>query len=415
MPQLIARYSLIILFLLPVTVLQAQEILDIDQSFREAQTLAFDGKREEARSIAYAILEISPNYHDVRLLVARTYSWDEQYDEAREQLEYVLERVPNHKEALLASIDNEVWAEQYASALEIATSATRLYPSDQTILLKSASAHHSAGENEQALRILDRVDQVNPSSSEARQLRETIAISGMDYTFTGSYTNDWYSDIFGQSRSAYAQLSRRTNYGPVIGRINYVNRFESHGIQPEIDFYPSLTDGWYGYLNAGFTTSSLFPEWRFGAEIYKSLPRGFEASVGIRHLIFQSGGVTIFTGSLTKYYGNWMFTARPFFTPSDVGISRSINLLVRRYFAGPGNYITLRGGFGFSPEERRFQAVPDDVFQVSSQFLGIDGTKELRYDLSLFLSFDVARQELTFDPGNHIFIYTLNGGFSYKF
>lgn len=406
----------LVLFLLTgLSVAIAQEVQDVDAAFSEAQQLAFDGEREEARALAFAILEIAPNYHDVRLLIARTYSWDEKYDKAREQLDYVLERVPNHKEALIATIDNELWAEQYETALEVAATATRFYPVDQAILLKSANTHYSAGKSTEAIRIIDRIEQLNPSNSEARQLRRTIAVSGQDYTFTGSYTHDWFSDIFGQSKKAYAQLSRRTNYGSVIGRMNYANRFNSHGLQPELDFYPSITDGWYGYLNVGYTTSTLFPEWRFGAELYMSLPRGFEASAGFRHLIFRGSSVTIFTGSVTKYYGNWMFTARPYFTPSDVGVSRSLNLLMRRYYGGPGTFITLRGGFGFSPEERRFQDVPGDVFQVSSQFLGIDGTREIRYDLSMFLSFDAARQELTFDPGSHIFIYTLNGGFSYKF
>lgn len=405
-----------VLFLLtPAAVIFAQEIQNVDEAFREAQELAFAGEREEARTLGFAILEITPTYHGVRLLIARTYSWDGQYDKSREQLEFVLERVPNHKEALIASIDNELWAEQYDNALEIAATATRFYPSDQAMLLKSASAYHTAGKNEQALRIIDRIDQINPSNSDTRQLRNSIAVSGQNYILTGSFTNDWFSDIFGQSRRSFGQLARRTNYGSIIGRVNYASRFESHGFQPEIDFYPSIADGWYGYLNAGYTSSSLFPEWRLGAELFKSLPRSFEASAGVRYLIFESGGVSIITGSLTKYYGNWMFTARPFFTPSDVGISRSITLLARRYFAGPGNYVTLRGGFGFSPEEKRFQFVPGDVFQVSSQFLGIDSTKELRYDLSLFLSFDIARQELTFDPGNNIFIYTLNVGFAYKF
>lgn len=415
MHHLTIRFTIILFLLTPAGVIFAQEIQNVDEAFSEAQELAFAGEREEARTLGFAILEIAPTYHEVRLLIARTYSWDEQYDKSREQLEFVLERVPNHKEALIASIDNELWAEQYNSALEIAATVTRFYPSDQAMLLKSARAYHSAGKNEQALRIIDRIDQINPSNSETRQLRNSIAVSGQNYILTGSFTNDWFSDIFGQSRRSFGQLARRTNYGSIIGRVNYASRFDSHGFQPEIDFYPSIADGWYGYLNTGYTSSSLFPEWRLGAELFKSLPRSFEVSAGVRHLIFESGGVSIITGSLTKYYGNWMFTARPFFTPSDVGISRSINLLARRYFSGAGNYVTLRGGFGFSPEERRFQLVPDDVFQVGSQYLGIDGAKELRYDLSLFVSFDIARQELTFDPGNNIFIYTLNVGFAYKF
>ncbi len=98
-----------------------------------------------------------------------------------------------------------------------------------------------------------------------------------------------------------------------------------------------------------------------------------------------------------------------------MGVSRSLSLLARKYISGPENYLTLRGGFGFYPEERRFQDVSGDVFFTESQFLGVDGYKELRYNLSAFLSFDVARQEKTFAPDDFYYVFTLNGGIVLKF
>jgi len=398
-----------------VSSVEAQEIDNVDSAFQEARALAFDGNRSEARSLAYAILEISPDYHDVRILIARTYSWDGKYMDARRELDYVLKKQPNHRDALSAAIDNEIWSENPDRAVEIAKNATRFYPTDEPLNLKRAEAHIANNEEREANRILNLIADINPSSSEAQTLRKSLLTSGQKYTLTLSYTGDRFSEIFDPQHKSYVQLSRRTPYGSIIGRVNYSHRFETNGIQPEIDFYPSLIDGWYGYLNFGYTTSSIYPQYRAGAELYKNFPKGFEASAGFRYLNFERGSVTIYTGSLSKYWRSWFFTLRPYFTPNDAGTSRSINASARYYFDGAENYVTLRGGLGFSPEERRFQDVDGDVFIVRSDFVGIDFLKTLRYNLGVFGSFDLANQEFTFDPGNFNRIYTMNAGVQFKF
>ncbi len=393
----------------------AQQIEDIDAAFEEARQLAFDGNRTQARELAYRILEESHDYHDVRILIARTYSWDEQYSDARRELEYVLKSVPNHKDALSALIDTNIWADNPTQAVEVAVIATRFYPSDEELNLKKARAHISNDDERQAHAVLDIVDGFNPSSAPSRELRRSLIRSGQRYTLTAAHTQDWFTDVFDPAGKSHFQIGRRTRYGSVISRINYSNRFDTQGIQPEIDFYPSLVNGWYGYLNVGYSTSTLFPNFRFGAELYKNMPKGFEASAGVRYLNFVNGSVIIYTGSLSKYWRSWYFSARPFFTPSSFGVSQSLNLTARHYFNGPRNYITLTSGFGFSPEERRFQDVSGDVFLVKSQHIGLNGFKALRYDTAIFGGVDISNQELSFDPDRFIQIYTLNIGIQYTF
>lgn len=410
-----------ILLLLPVLILlfqapaAAQQVDNVDTAFEVARQLAFDGDYSEARSLARAILDISPNYHDVRILLARTYSWNGEYQEAREQLHIVLNNDPDYRDALIAAIDNELWAENPDEAVLISNSAVNHYPMNETLLLKNAEAHRNAGMEKEALRILDKIDQINPSSEDAGQLRRSINITGLNYTLTASYTYDWFSDVFDPWQKGHIQLSRKTPAGSIIGRLNYADRFEKTGLQPEIDFYPGIVDGLYGYLNFGYTNNNLYPKYRVGAELYKRLPKGFEASAGFRHLRFQNGTVTIYTGSLSKYWGSWYFSARPYLTPSSAGVSRSINLTARRYTNGPENYVTFRSGFGFSPEERRFQDISGDIFLVESQYVGVDVFKTIRYNLAFFGALDAARQELRFDPGRFIQVYTLNAGIQVKF
>ena len=403
-----------LLMIFSLQTLSAQTVENVDKAFMEARELAFDGERERARELAYAILERSPDYHDVRILIARTYAWDGSYDKAREELNYVLERRPDYKDALFAAIDNERWAGNEKAMLKYSKQAVRYYAVDADVLLKRAEALNSAGKDKEALQVLNQLEQIDKINDEAVSLRESIKTSGQNYTLTTAYTYDTFEDVFDDIHKAYVQLSRRTGFGSVIGRVNYQRRFSTDGLQAELDFYPSIAEGWYGYVSAGYSSSSLFPEFRSGAELFKTLPGAFEVSAGFRYLSFNSD-VWIFTGTVSKYQGNWLFTVRPYITPNSVGVSRSLSLLARKYLSGPENYLTFRGGFGFYPEERRFQDVSGDVFFTQSQFVGIDGYKELRYNLSAFLSLDLARQELTFDPDNFITIVTLNGGVVFKF
>ena len=129
----------------------------------------------------------------------------------------------------------------------------------------------------------------------------------------------------------------------LYARVNYASRsFGSSaksGIQFELDLYPRITKGFYAYLNGGYSSSSIFPKYRLGGELYKSLPFSFEISAGIRYLDFSSTQVYIYTGYLGKYYKNYWFSFRPFFTLKPSGVSFTGIWIVRRYLEDAENYI----------------------------------------------------------------------------
>jgi tetratricopeptide (TPR) repeat protein len=256
-----------ILTIFSVQDLEAQTVQKIDEAFTEARELAFDGQREEARELAYAILKQSPDYHDVRILIARTYAWDGSYDKARGELEYVLEKRPDYKDALLAAIDNERWAGNEAAMLNYSKQAVRYHGVDADVLLKRAEVLNSAGKDKEALQVLNQLEQIDKINDEAAQLRESIKTSRQNYTLTTAYTYDTFEDVYDDIHKSYVQLSRRTGFGSVIGRVNYQRRFSTDGLQAELDFYPSIAEGWYGYVSGGYSSSSLFPEFRSGAEL----------------------------------------------------------------------------------------------------------------------------------------------------
>lgn len=147
------------------------------------------------------------------------------------------------------------------------------------------------------------------------------------------------------------EVSRRGTMGTLIGRFNHARRFDRNGTQFEVDAYPRIAKGTYGYLNVGYAPEALFPEWRAGGELFRSLPGSFEASLGSRWLKFGSKDVVIYTGSVGKYVGNYWISARPFVTPKDDGTSVTAIVTARRYYADADHYMGVSVGYGTSPAD----------------------------------------------------------------
>lgn len=188
---------------------------------------------------------------------------------------------------------------------------------------------------------------------------------------------------------ASVSLGRRTGRGSLIGRVNYANRFGSSGSQVEVDAYPRLTSSTYAYLSVGYSLSGIFPEWRSGGELFTSLPQAWEASLGYRQLRFGGAPVTLFTGAVGKYAGDYWFSVRPYLRFTDNGTSASASLTSRRYFADGDHYVGGRIAFGGTPPD---QGTPDQAalgraqsFSASAQgsgglYASVLGTWSLGYE-----------------------------------
>jgi YaiO family outer membrane protein len=227
-------------------------------------------------------------------------------------------------------------------------------------------------------------------------------------------TYDWFDQDIEPWQKAYVEYRRYTDRGPVIARLNIGHRFDITDYQGEIDFWPAISENWYGYLNVGYSGADLFPQFRGGAEIYRVLPKGFEASLGFGYLKFSSDHVLIYTGSLSKYLGKWLLIGRPYFTPQDSGISSSITFIARRYFANPESFASFIGGFGFSPDERRLIDGQADQRFLKSRYLGLIGNYLVRDRFELFGELKATDQEFPFSE-EFIRIYTFEMGARYRF
>lgn len=196
----------------------------------------------------------------------------------------------------------------------------------------------------------------NLSDAEKLKVRtENDDDTPLKYEAKFQYRHDQFTSGIDSWNFIEVDLQRSTTIGSIIGRIRYANRFNRNGVQYEIDAYPTISDELYAYVNAGVSTSSIFPDYRLGLNLYKSLPNAFEGDAGLRYLNFSPSDVVIYTAALSKYYRNYFFTARTYVTPKSTGTSASFSLQARKYFYGPENYLNLRVGYGSAQEELRFQ------------------------------------------------------------
>ncbi len=394
--------------------------LTSDELFALAREKAFSGHRDEARVLCKTILTRKPSYIDARVLLGRTYAWDRRWEEARSELRRVLEEKPEYKDALYALIDVELWNEKYEKALDLANNGLRSSPSDEELLLKKIRALKGLGREENALIVLNTLEDLNPSLAEIALLRRSISNSSMNNDIRVNYASDRFSDTYDPLHYAYVQVSRRTAYGSLFARFNYSTRFGTHGSQVEVDLYPRIADGVYAYVNYGTSASDLFPKHRAGGELYTKLPLSYEGSLGLRYLFFgPASSVTIYTGSLGYYFGSYWVCFRPYFIPNDAGLSKSASLTLRRYLADSENFITLKAGAGFSADERTIQSSTGfegkELFYLQSQSVGVGWQGSIATNYFLIATLDVTNQELGFDPGNYVVMYSLSIGVRLRF
>ncbi len=343
------------------------------QTYQEAKDLAYNGEREKAREFCRTLLAREFD-SDVAVLMARTFAWDGQYDSTRVLISEVLKRYPSHWDALDAISDVQYWDEKYDDAIRYCDIALAKVANDEHFMLKKAKILNSAGRYDQAADLLEALLKISPANAEARNKLEIIRLDQLKNRIRISYTYDFFAKNSSKDpwHLVAVQYGRKTSMGAVIARINWAERFGTHGVQYEADAYPHISENNYAYVNIGYSNLSVFPKFRAGAELYHSFPKAFEGSLGMRSLYFSGSDVYMFTGTVGKYTGNYWFSLRTYVTPSSTGTSLSGSIQARRYFSDPENYIGMKIGYGISPDDRTQGDGTSTYLTMHSQSISVD-------------------------------------------
>ncbi len=376
-----------------------------DSSFFTARELAFAGNRVAARDTLNTILTVYPEYTDVRVLLAKTHTWDKEYDSARKHFNTIISKEKEIKEVWVAAINNELYSENYATALGLANKALKFIPDDVDIVKQKQYA-------------INGINGVQEVENNMQENDSTVITPKNQFGLTNSF--EIFDIVYEPMFYSSIEYKRETLAGPVIPRINYSNRFNTHGLQYELDFYPKLSNKIYGYLNYGFSNASIFPKHRAGAEVYANCPKNMEVSLGVRYLDFKSIKATIATASVGLYTGNYFFSVRPYITSisenNNLGISGT--LLARKYLRDKDNYIGTIINFGYTTELKQLRDTQDallaeTVLYVESQQVLLEYQFSGKKNPNIYkTTLGVTRQELIFDPGK--FFWSVSAGLTYQ-
>ncbi len=382
---------------------------DPDISFKTARDLAFNDNRKQAQDTLLHILTKYPDYHDVREFLASTYAWDGDYKKARTEFQKILGKDTHRKTTWIAAIKNEMWADFPFLALKLCKKALKKFPNDTEILDLQKSAQESTMIPTATAGGVQTVSSKIPNDSITKESDSALRKTVRNNTIGVTSEINIYSDVFDPMFYNAVKYARQTRYGSIIGRVNIDRRLGEYGTQYEVDLYPKIAKGMYAYLNFGVSGSSLFPDYRYGAEIFKSLPRSFEVSLGLRGLQYDTTTM-IYTGSVTWYNGNNYWSFRPYFTPGDNGLSSSGTLTYRKYRSDADNYFGINVGAGISPElnQNYFFTNDDRIVNLQSQKLNVSyyfstNNKQNAWGAQL----GIIHQEIPFDQGNYFWISTL--------
>ena len=376
----------------------------------QARRLATTGHRAEAIDQLRKRLTQHPTDLDCETLLGAVLSWENRYEEARIVLQRALEQKPGYPDALLALIRVELWSDRPARAEELAAEGLRTRPAETELVLLKARALQAQSRTGDASKLLFSAMKANPADPKIREQWERVSSEGRVMDVAINHSEEWFSDGRAPWREDQLSVSRATVAGTVIGRMSFANRFGLNDRQAEIDFYPRIRPGTYGYLNVGWSPAGrLFPTYRLGAELYQSLGHGWEGSAGIRRLGF-TGTTQIYTMSLTRYTGDWMLTARAFLTPDSAGTSRTIGLEARRYFGDGVSFAGVRIGYGASPTETRSV---EDIEILKSKSVTVRFSHRMSRRISVDCSAGMGAEDRL--SGIGLRSYVLNGSAHYRF
>ncbi|WP_111307756.1 YaiO family outer membrane beta-barrel protein [Confluentibacter sediminis] len=388
-----------------------------DTSFERARKMAFNDRRKQAQDTLILILTKYPDYHDIRSFLGNTYSWDGDYKKAKKEFNYILEKSPDRLNTWEAAIKNELWSSSPFSALEMANKALEHFPENPEILYLKASAEDATNNPEEALLTINTILNNNPDHEKSIAYKTSLKNKLSLNTIGLKASVDLYSETFDPMQYYLVKYARATKYGSIHAKINANRRFQENGIQFEIDMYPRITKGLYAYTNFGISNSFLFPDTRYGAELYKSLPKGLEASLGFRALKFSST-TTIYTGSIGWYQKNNYWAFRAYVTPGDPKASKSGTISFRKYRNDANNYFSIEVGAGFSPEENRFNFGGNEktIINLQSQKLNLGYYFSPQNNSNLWgAQAGISHQEISFNPGSYFWIYSFSLSWDFLF
>ena len=346
------------------TILPPEKILN--ELYAKADEEAKAGNWKLARYYCRQVLTEDPNHFAAPLLMAQTFAFENKFDSARIISTKLYNVNPKHYDLLTLMVNIEIWNRKYKAALPQVETALAAWPDDENFLFKKAQIQYLAKDYKGAMQTLNKLLAINPGHEDGAALKKDIQENHRyrDYAFVEDYFEFFKEPFLSRKLITSTGISKWTRHGTYIAKVNAGEElpYKSPAFQYELEAYQQLFPTNYLYLDYAWSRNKFFPEHRGGIEFFQRLPKGFEASLGVRFL-YWTDIRWFYTGSVSWLHNKNYLAFRPFFCYQNSYLIDSYNLTYRRYFSDKEDYVFALVGYGnYSDDFLQLNPYPDNSY-----------------------------------------------------
>lgn len=332
----------------------ALEALRADPSNAEirfllARAYGYAGRWDEAEAVLGELLARHPADTDLLVFKARLLSWRKDLGGAEKTFRRALEIEPRSADALVGLADLASWRGEYDAALVYCRHALDLDPNHAEALFRTGTVLLWQGRYGQARAYLARAAEIEPLNKDfARALAGAAPVFARRTEVWLAGRNEHWSD----GRSDSSDLGLSALFGVLDDRVRLavkIDRLWRDGGSDDrigLEAYPQLWKGTYGYIDLSVAPKAAFVASSSAhLEIYQSILRRFEVSLGARRMRFAVGGITGLAASVAAYWGSWYPNVRIYWF--DLGTATELTWMagLRRYLTDV-SYLWVNVGRG---------------------------------------------------------------------
>lgn len=372
--------TLLIVFLYSVTLsnytLFAQKI-DTDSLLTEALHDAYKTRNYKlALKKSQLGIKLAPDYLDFYLLSGRIYQLTQKSDSARFYYNYVIERNPKYEEAFSYLINMDLEEKKYREAEILIEKAIETHPENKTFRYNKMTVYQSQNDDKKKSDYLKILQLQYPDDSELKQrifnldTKNNSERIGINYSYT-----TFNRKSYGPWHLGSLQYIRQRNWGSLIGRVNYSNRYASEeslidGVQYEAESYLFTGKNNYSYLGMAYSENPVFPKLKLGYSFFQNFKKGWEADMGIRYVKTKDTEFTTAVIGIGKYVGSYWINLKSYIQSDNNNLYPAFAINTRYYFNTRFDYASFSAGYGSSPDERSTLGQYEERISLNSYRIG---------------------------------------------
>jgi YaiO family outer membrane protein len=332
--------------------------IDVDSLLTVATRETKEKNYESALKKTHKGMKLAPDYLDFYLLTGRIYQLTNVKDSARYYYNYVIDKNPIYEDAFTYLINMNIEEKNYSDAEIVVDKAIEAHPNKKDFRYKKITIYELQGEKKKSEEYLKQMQTQYPNDSEFKlhyfimNTQEKSDRIGFNYNYT-TFNRDGY----GPWHYGSIQYIHQRNWGSVIGRINYSNRYSdgqnvAEGLQYEAESYLFTSKNSYSYIGGSYSNDPVFPKFRLGYSFFHNFKKGWEGDLGARYINTDDSNIATAVVGVGKYLGSYWLNLRSFVQFDDSNVYPAFTFTTRYYFNTRFDYLTLIAGYGTSPDER---------------------------------------------------------------